>query len=352
MIDLTPLEVRQKKGDFRRSLRGYDVELVNDFLDLTADRMEELVRQHMALRETLEATRSELEEYRAKERSLSDAVLAAEKLREDARTHAEKEGDLIVREARLEADRARHEAKRQASREEDALRQVRARRAHLVQSFRRLLERELAELAVIEETLELKAESIPSLDSDAAAEPVDETGADGAEGAEGGDGDTEAAESPTGFDALDIPDEPTPDATDPADEPTELDEPARHAAVGLSLASGPYGPAASTEAGPSSAEPSDPERVEETAEPDAPVEGADSESDTRGPGVGKWVERSVVDRARPAASPNPHRPDSPETPPEQVHEEPAEEGDPESEEDLHDDWLSSLIDERGGGSGT
>jgi DivIVA domain-containing protein len=40
MIDLTPLEVRQKKGDFRRAVRGYDPELVNDFLDLVADRRE------------------------------------------------------------------------------------------------------------------------------------------------------------------------------------------------------------------------------------------------------------------------------------------------------------------------
>ena len=51
MIDLTPLEVRKKKGDFRRGFRGYDAELVNDFLDLVADRMEELVRENMSLAE-------------------------------------------------------------------------------------------------------------------------------------------------------------------------------------------------------------------------------------------------------------------------------------------------------------
>jgi DivIVA domain-containing protein len=156
MIDLTPLEVRQKKGDFRRSVRGYDAELVNDFLDLVADRMEELVKENMGLRDSVESLKGELEQYRQKQRALSDALMTAQKLREDARSHAEKESELLVREARAEAELARQDAARALLREEDALRQVRARRAQLVQSFRRLLERELTELEVVEETLELE----------------------------------------------------------------------------------------------------------------------------------------------------------------------------------------------------
>lgn len=162
MIDLTPLEVRQKKGDFRRGMRGYDVELVNDFLDLVADRMEELVKQNMALRDRSGALETELTEYREKERALSEALMSAQKLREDARELAEREVDLVVREARSAADHARQEAMLKLAHEEESLRQVRARRAQLIESFRRLLERELAELAVIEETLELEAKREPS----------------------------------------------------------------------------------------------------------------------------------------------------------------------------------------------
>lgn len=157
MIDLTPLEVRQKKGDFRRSVRGYDMELVNDFLDLVADRMEELVKQNMRLQDSAKALESELEYYRDKQNALSDALMTAQKLREEARSHAEKEGELLIQEARMAAESARQEASRSLIREEETLRQVRARRNHLVQSFRRLLEREMNELAVIEESLELDA---------------------------------------------------------------------------------------------------------------------------------------------------------------------------------------------------
>jgi hypothetical protein len=85
--------------------------------------------------------------------------MTAQKFREDAREHAEKEGELMVREARLMAETARDEAARSLAREEETLRQVRARRAQLVESFRRLLERELSELAVIEESLELGGEA-------------------------------------------------------------------------------------------------------------------------------------------------------------------------------------------------
>jgi cell division initiation protein len=155
MIDLTPLEVRQKKGDFRRALRGYDPELVNDFLDLAADRMEELVKENMTLRETMEVVQEEVSAYRQKEQALSHALMTAQQLREDARAHAEKEGELMLREAVLAAQAAREEAARQIVREEETLRQVRARRSQMVESFRRLLERELSQLAVIEESLEL-----------------------------------------------------------------------------------------------------------------------------------------------------------------------------------------------------
>jgi cell division initiation protein len=162
MIDLTPLEVRQKKGDFRRALRGYDPELVNDFLDLAADRMEELVKENMTLREAVEAVQGEVAAYRKKEQALSDALMTAQQVREDARSHAEKEGELLLREAVLAAQAAREEAARQIVREEETLRQVRARRSQMVESFRRLLERELSQLAVIEESLELSRSRSPA----------------------------------------------------------------------------------------------------------------------------------------------------------------------------------------------
>ena len=62
MIDLTPLEVRQKKGDFRRAMRGYEPALVDDFLDLVAERLEDLVRENRTMHDELVRLREQLTE--------------------------------------------------------------------------------------------------------------------------------------------------------------------------------------------------------------------------------------------------------------------------------------------------
>lgn len=197
MIDLTPLEVRQKKGDFRRAFRGYDGELVNDFLDLVADRMEELVKENMAFRDQVQELESELVEFREKERMLVDALMAAERLRDEMREAAEKEAQLVMREAELDAETHRTRAAQALVKEESMIRTVQVRRVQLVREFRGFLERELAELAVAEQRLannaaELEEASEPTgvKDGAVAAQDVAEPGAgsddDTADGDEGG----------------------------------------------------------------------------------------------------------------------------------------------------------------------
>ena len=54
MIDLTPLDVRNKRGDFKKQMRGYDPQEVDVFLEIAAERLEELVRENIVLRERSE----------------------------------------------------------------------------------------------------------------------------------------------------------------------------------------------------------------------------------------------------------------------------------------------------------
>ena len=44
MIDMTPLDVRNKRGDFKKIMRGYDPQEVDIFLELVAERLEALVQ--------------------------------------------------------------------------------------------------------------------------------------------------------------------------------------------------------------------------------------------------------------------------------------------------------------------
>ncbi|WP_419161195.1 DivIVA domain-containing protein [Candidatus Palauibacter sp.] len=98
-MDLTPLDVRKKKDDFKRTMRGYDPRQVEGFLAVAADSLERYVRESVVLGERVEQQERELETYRARERALNDALLAAQELREEARLQSERDAAVRVREA-------------------------------------------------------------------------------------------------------------------------------------------------------------------------------------------------------------------------------------------------------------
>jgi DivIVA domain-containing protein len=151
MIDLTPLDVRKKKGDFTRAIRGYDAPLVDQFLDLVAERMEELVRENTSLTERVSQLTAALANYREREQAMNEALVAAQQLREDVRTQSTRESEAVVREARLEADRIIADARRTAQEAAEATRRVYAARARFLRSYRSFLERQIDEVATEED---------------------------------------------------------------------------------------------------------------------------------------------------------------------------------------------------------
>jgi DivIVA domain-containing protein len=171
MIDLTPLEVRKKKGDFRRAMRGYDPALVDDFLDLVADRLEELVRANLTLQERVTRQDEQVTDYRDRERALTEALVSAQEMREEVRKQAIREAELSTRSAQQHAEQLRAKVEEEVrqlrssaqqeaanvlssiqeerQREEASVRQLRARQQEFLSSYRAFLEEELAELGVI-----------------------------------------------------------------------------------------------------------------------------------------------------------------------------------------------------------
>lgn len=155
MIDLTPLEVRKKKGDFRRGMRGYEPQAVDDFLDLVADRLEQLVRENAAMVDRLHRVEEQVNDYRERERALTEALVTAQEMREQMRQQLEKEAQIKRREAEAEAETIRADALQMRDREEESLRTLRARQSQFLQSYRSFLERELTEIAVMAESIEM-----------------------------------------------------------------------------------------------------------------------------------------------------------------------------------------------------
>ncbi len=161
MIDLTPLDVRNKRGDFKKLMRGYDPQEVDVFLEIVADRLEALTRENMALRERTGALQAQVNSSTDREHAVQAALVTAQELRADIRAQAQREAETIVREAETEARRLGAEAEaeartklrgaeRQLEKLEDAIQQIDRRRARFLREFRQLLQREL-DVVVVEE---------------------------------------------------------------------------------------------------------------------------------------------------------------------------------------------------------
>lgn len=176
MIDLTPLDVRKKKGDFRRAVRGYDTELVDDFLDMVAERLEELVKQNVALSERAEHLQEQVASYREREKALNEALVTAQQLRSEAQAQADREAELIRREAQSQAERIVEEGQRSYREIARDIEALHTRRRQFVRAFGTLLERYLSELEVEEARLSESAIEIPAVPSSrpapSAAEPA------------------------------------------------------------------------------------------------------------------------------------------------------------------------------------
>jgi DivIVA domain-containing protein len=147
-FNLTPVDVRTQ--EFRKSVRGYDPESVDEFRTRVADEMERLLREKAVLEDRVQSLREQLKAFRDREKALNDALVAAQQLRADTEQSARREAELVVREARTQADGVVQEARiaEQAVRRDTETAQ-RHFTAYLA-AFRTLLERYLSEVDALD----------------------------------------------------------------------------------------------------------------------------------------------------------------------------------------------------------
>jgi len=136
MIDLTPLDVRKKRGDFRKALRGYDPEEVDAFLEVVAERMEALVTENLTLGERAERLREQVSAQTGREEAVREALVTAQELRKEMSQQARREADLLMREAEARIDGVLGEAERRLEERREALEEMERMRLRFLKSFR------------------------------------------------------------------------------------------------------------------------------------------------------------------------------------------------------------------------
>ena len=99
---LTPLDIHNK--EFKKSIRGYDVNDVDEFLDEVIKDFESLYKENLEIKEQVQKQKENLERYKEMEETLQNTMILAQKLAEEAKRNAEKESELIIWEARKKAE--------------------------------------------------------------------------------------------------------------------------------------------------------------------------------------------------------------------------------------------------------
>jgi cell division initiation protein len=101
-MNVSPLDLRQQR--FRNAFRGFDKVEVTSFLMAVADDYEQAIRETDHLRQDLTKIEGILNEHRQHEQSLKVTLMAAQKLADDIKEHAQEEARRMVREAQGRSD--------------------------------------------------------------------------------------------------------------------------------------------------------------------------------------------------------------------------------------------------------
>ncbi|MBE6047523.1 MAG: DivIVA domain-containing protein [Clostridium sp.] len=96
-MKLTPMDISNK--EFRRGLRGYVPEEVDEFLDEIVDNYEELYRDNSKLKERLTAATDKIEHYSKIESTIQNTLVLAQNAAEQAKSASQKEAEMIIKNA-------------------------------------------------------------------------------------------------------------------------------------------------------------------------------------------------------------------------------------------------------------
>lgn len=100
---LTPLDIENKK--FTKTIKGYNVDEVDDFLDQLTIEYERLYKENAEFKNKFDDQQREIDRYKTVEHTLQNTLLMAQSTAEDIKNMAQKQADQIINEAKLEAQK-------------------------------------------------------------------------------------------------------------------------------------------------------------------------------------------------------------------------------------------------------
>jgi cell division initiation protein len=236
-VRITPIDIR--KQEFRKGMRGYDVDEVDTFLAMVADEMEDLIAAAQQAKTEVASLKERLDDYQQMEATMRETLVTVQRAAEEKREAAHKEAEIILKEAEVRAGNWIEDAHRSVRDVKKELARLGAMRDSYVTRLKMLVQAQLDMLKLAEmeeetpdETLDMFEERLEALKSQARERIVQVT-----EAPTGVEEETEPA--PESFslveETIDAPDaeprleeneaeEPDEAAEDAAEEPAEAAE--------------------------------------------------------------------------------------------------------------------------------
>ena len=189
---LTPIDIR--KQQFRRAMRGYDVDEVDTFMAMVADEMEDLITSAQKAKDEVDQLRQRLDEYQQMETTMRDALVTVQRAAEEKRDTARREAEIIIREAELQASKWIDEAHRSVRDVKKELIRLNGMRDAYVTRLKMLMHSQLDMLKMIErdeespeETLDLFEQKLAAFASHARTQQAEATQEDANQAETSGD---------------------------------------------------------------------------------------------------------------------------------------------------------------------
>lgn len=100
---ITPMDINNK--DFKKGIRGYNIDEVHEFLETLAEEYEVLYKENLTLREKTSFLEEKLDHHMKIEATIQNTLVLAQNAAEQAKSSAQKESELIIKSANESSQR-------------------------------------------------------------------------------------------------------------------------------------------------------------------------------------------------------------------------------------------------------
>src|SRR5512137_1463944 len=135
-----------KKRDFRKSLRGYDVDEVDAFLETVSSHYEKLLIENRNQAEKIKSLIQDIDIYRENELNLQKAIVKSHDLGEEIIANAKRQSDVIIREAELESRNIKQNIEDEILAKKQELEEIKQRNEKTFEDLKNYLSDKLNEL--------------------------------------------------------------------------------------------------------------------------------------------------------------------------------------------------------------